>query len=92
MQVKCIAECSKGSIQQYFRPKLSYLLSLKSLFCLFLSGGFTQVLLYFPTLGLEVATYMARKNVSSIHVLVRGECPLENVFGKRVGSVFKKVI
>ena len=53
---------------------------------------FAQVLLYFPTLGLEVATYMAQKNVSSIHVLVRGECPLENVFGKRVGSVFKKVI
>ena len=43
-------------------------------------------------LGLEVATYMARKNVASIHVLVRGECPLENVFGKRVGSVFKKVM
>ena len=45
MQVKSIAECSKGSIQQYFRPSLSNHLSLRSLFCLFLSGRFTQVLL-----------------------------------------------
>ena len=44
MQVKSIAECSKGSILQYFRPALSYQVSLRSLFCLFLSGCFTQVL------------------------------------------------
>ena len=47
MQVKSIAECSKGSILQYFRPSLSYQLLLRSWFCLFLSGRFTQVLLYF---------------------------------------------
>ena len=41
MQVK-----SKGSILQYFRPSLSYGLSLRSLFCLVLIGRFTQVLLY----------------------------------------------
>ena len=35
-----MAECSKGSILQYFRPSLSYHLSLRSLFCLFLSGNF----------------------------------------------------
>ena len=35
MQVKNIAECSKGSILQYFRPSLSYHLSFRSLFCLF---------------------------------------------------------
>ena len=46
MQVKSIAECPKGSILQYFRPSLGYHLSLRSLFCLFLSGCFTQVLLY----------------------------------------------
>ena len=46
IQVKSIAECSKGSILQYFRPSLSYHLSLRSLFCLFWSGLFTQVLLY----------------------------------------------
>ena len=46
MQVKSIAECSKGSILQYFRPLLSYHLLLRSSFCLFLSDRFTQVLLY----------------------------------------------
>ena len=35
MQVKRIAECSKGSILQYFRPSLSYHLLLRSLLCLF---------------------------------------------------------
>ena len=38
--------CSKGSILQYFRPSLCYHLSLKYLFCLFLSGRLRQVLLY----------------------------------------------
>ena len=46
MQVKSIAESSKGSILQYFRPALSYYLSLRSLFCLFLSGRLRQNLLY----------------------------------------------
>ena len=36
LQVKCIAESSKRSILQYFRPSLCYHLSLRSLFCLFL--------------------------------------------------------
>ena len=47
MQVKSVAECSKGSILQYFQPSLSYQLSLiRPLFCLFLSGPLTKVLLY----------------------------------------------
>ena len=46
MQVKSIAECSNGSILQYFGPSLSYHLSLKSLFCLFFNGLLWQVLLY----------------------------------------------
>ena len=46
MQVKIIAECSKGSILQYFRPSLSYHFPLRPLFCLFLSGRLKQVLLY----------------------------------------------
>ena len=46
MQVKSIAECAKGSILQYFRPSISYHLSLRSLFCLFVSGSFIQVLLH----------------------------------------------
>ena len=40
-----IAECS-WSILQYVRLSLCYHLSFTSLFCLFLSGRFTQVLLY----------------------------------------------
>ena len=36
----------KESILQYFRPSLSYHLSLRPLFCLFLSGSLRQVLLY----------------------------------------------
>ena len=46
MQVKSIAECSKGSILLYFQPSFSYHLSLRYLFCLFLSGRFRQVLLF----------------------------------------------
>ena len=46
MQVKSIAECSKGSILHYFRPSLSNHLLLRSLFCLFFSGCLSQVLLY----------------------------------------------
>ena len=42
MQVKSIEECSKGSILQYYRPSLSYNLSLKY----FLSGSLRQVILY----------------------------------------------
>ena len=38
--------CSKASILQFFRPSLSYHLSLRSMFFLFLSGHFTQLLLY----------------------------------------------
>ena len=42
MQVKSIAECSKGSVLQHFRPSLSYHSPLRPLFCLF----FRQGLLY----------------------------------------------
>ena len=46
MQVKSIAESSKGSILQSFWPSLSYYLLLRSLFCLILSGCLRHVLLY----------------------------------------------
>ena len=50
----CFKVWSKESNLQYFRPSLSCHLPLRSLFCLFLSGLFRQVLLYlvsylFPT-------------------------------------------
>ena len=48
VQVKNIAEQSKGSILQYFRHALSYHLSLRSLFYLFWSSHVTQVLLTTP--------------------------------------------
>ena len=41
-------------ILQYFRPSLSYHLSLRSLFCLFLGGHLRQVLLY--NIGNKVET------------------------------------
>ena len=40
-------QLSLNAGQKYFRPSLSYYLSLRYLFCLFWSGRFTQVLLYF---------------------------------------------
>ena len=46
MKVKSIAECSKGSILQYFWPALSDNWSWKPVFGVFKSGHFTQVLLY----------------------------------------------
>ena len=46
VQVKSVAECSKRSTLQFFRPSLSYQMSLRCLFCLFLSGRLRQVLLY----------------------------------------------
>ena len=46
MQVKSIAECSDGSILQYFWPSLSYHFPLIPLFRLFLSDRLRQVLLY----------------------------------------------
>ena len=62
MQVKSVAECSKGSILQYFGPSLSYHLSLRSLFCLFLSGRFTQVLLYFLIYRMKLYTIYERNS------------------------------
>ena len=46
MQVESIAECSKGSILQFFRSSLSYNLSLRCLFLSFFSGRFAKVLRY----------------------------------------------
>ena len=45
MQVKSIAECSKGSILQYFRPSFSYHFPFRTFLSIF-SGRLRQVLLY----------------------------------------------
>ena len=49
MQVKGIAECSKGRILQYFRPSLSYHLSLRPL----LKTGFTVLFFSCFSVGQE---------------------------------------
>ena len=65
MQVKSIAECSKGSILQYFQPSLSYHLSLRPLLCLFMSGHLRQVLLYClsPSQTLKAGMYFVHSGV-----------------------------
>ena len=63
MQVKSIAECSKGTILQYFGPSLSYHLSLRSLFCLFLSGHLRPVLLYICSIHERQTTFAGQKIV-----------------------------
>ena len=45
MQVKSIAECSTGSILQYFQPSLKLPFVIKIFVLSILSGRFTQVLL-----------------------------------------------
>ena len=49
------------SILQYFRPSLSYHLSLRPLFCLFISGRLRQVLLYIVlmSVGSSSKVYMS---------------------------------
>ena len=49
-----------GSILQYFRPPLRYHLSLRSLFCLFLSSRFTQDLLYNFKMNVDLSIRRAR--------------------------------
>ena len=57
MQVKSIAECSKGSILHYFRPPLSYHFALIAWFCLFfkwpLKTSFTVLKNINKTEGME---------------------------------------
>ena len=74
MQVKSIAECSKGSILQYFRPSLSYCLSLRSLFCLFSYGPFTEVLHVFYGVGadLKERAQMKQEDVGPFVAKLRG--------------------
>ena len=47
MQVKSIAECSKGSILQYFWPSLSYCLLLRCFFVYFWVAFYTGLLYFY---------------------------------------------
>ena len=49
-----IITCRKGSILQCFRPSLSYHLSLRSVFCLFLSGPLNGHFSIIPLLKLSL--------------------------------------
>ena len=64
MQIKSIADCS--SIQLYIRPSLSHQLLLQFLFCLFLSGLFTQVLLYNIKCSFRIAVNVIISSLGSI--------------------------
>ena len=64
MHVKSIAECSKGSILQYFGPSSCNHLSLRSLFCLFLNGHVNKT-------GFTV-DHMERKNFVPSHTVESG--------------------
>ena len=77
MQVKRIADCSKRSILQYFRPSLSYHLSLRSLFCLFLSGCFTQDLLY---IVMRIYPGLARQGLTNIIYVMPNGDPRDRFF------------
>ena len=65
-----------GSILQYFRPPFSYRLSLRSLFCLYLSGRFTQVLLFAENFSLtflswlEIISHFVLSSLSNGHEAV----------------------
>ena len=78
MKVKSIAECSMGSILQYFWPSLSYHLSLRSVFCQFLSGHFTQDLHISISLNtstlLFISPYMAMSWHLSVFAIVCAYC------------------
>ena len=78
-------QIAPGSILQYYRPSLSYHLSLRTLFCLFLSDCLRQVLLYIHVLSQNVETYASkyqrkifyRSNTVNITIVDR-TCALES--------------
>ena len=72
MQAKGIAECTEGVLLQYFRHSLNYHLSLRSLFCLFLSVRFTQVFLHMLTRLLQDLCY---------HYTMANSCRQQNSSG-----------
>ena len=71
MQVKHIAECSKGRILQYFQPSLSYNLSLISDFIfVYLKTGFT----------LTKKTIYAASSCTHMRICIHVGMPLKNLW------------
>ena len=79
MQVKSIAECSPCNILQYVLPSFSYHLSLRSMFCLFLSGHVRQVLLYILACIKRLATFVVMALVRD-KFLCYTHLPLKPIF------------
>ena len=74
MQVKSSAECTKGSIMQYFRPSFSYHMPLRAMFCLYLSGRFTQIVPYqkfltFCTFDQDITTDLKDHFSEEAHII-----------------------
>ena len=66
--------CKMRSILQYFCPSLSYHVLLISLFGLFLSGCFTQVLLYYHHLNnVTVSINVLESEVNNLYIMVINE-------------------
>ena len=72
MQVKSIAECSKESILQYFKPSLSYNLSFRSLFCLFLSGCLSQSYRGVRSKSLSVDPGVKKSAIDQLAIILQG--------------------
>ena len=88
MQVKSIAECSPWSILQYFRPSLSYSLSLKTfVFSIFEWSFYTgyTVLLFYCLLTF-VKNYLFQKKCSGLNGLDQDQDGLSG------SKLFAKVI
>ena len=99
MQVKSIAECSKGTILQYFRPSLSYHLSLRSLFLSIFEWPFTQVLLYLLTNSLWIVAIkiytcahfnqsLMKCKLICVYLYTSGKDTLSNIKGITVFKIF----
>ena len=68
MQVKSIAECSKGSILEYFKPSLSYHLSFRPMFCLFFEWSFYTGLTVCTSTNTTKQRLTFHKNCLSMHI------------------------
>ena len=88
MQVKNIAKCSNGSILQYFRPSLSYNLSLRSLFCLFLSGHLRHVSLYCSSPGFHLPRGLTRSFEHLTLVHANNQCADQPAHPRSLISAF----
>ena len=83
MQIKSIAECSKGSILQY----VSYSLSLRPLFCLFLSDRLRQVLLYVIQLQDDPDRHLNNRTHFSIDLSY-----LYSIFAEKIKEFMEKIV